>query len=439
MRLSNESYFCLNFIARKARVNKEGLTPIVLRITMNGQRTEIYTNRYVAPENWNASKGQSKGTSKKDKELNRYLETIRTKICEIHNQLVMNDEMITPDVLKRAYLGKLEKPKMLCEAFREVNVKMREKFERGDICQSTVLRWERCVKYLEEFLLFKYNEKDVPMKKLSAGMVDDFEHFLRVRKQCANNAAVKYVRYLKNVTRVGLANKWMEDDPFLGKRYTRTKAEREYLTEDELLKIMELDLRLIPRLDLVRDTFVFCCFTGLAFVDVSTLTRNQIFTDSNGETWIRKNRQKTGEVSIIPLLDVPMAIAEKYQSHPKAVEKNVVIPVISNQRMNSYLADIATKAELSKHLTTHIARHTFATMSLNNNVPIETIAKMLGHADIATTQIYARLLDKTISSNMGTMRAKFDGLSEEIKPLAQPATTFTPEPTPKRGRPFKYQ
>ena len=161
MKLSNESYFSLNFIARK-RANKEGELPITLRITMNGQRAEIYVNRTVRPDDWNAAKGQSKGKTKKDLELNRYLDTVRTKICEIHNRLVLRDEPINPDVLKRAFLGKLEKPKMLCEAFREVNVKVREQYERGDICKATVLRWERCEKYLSEFLMMKENVSDIP-------------------------------------------------------------------------------------------------------------------------------------------------------------------------------------------------------------------------------------------------------------------------------------
>ena len=156
MRLSNESYFSLNFIARKARINKEGETAIVLRITMNGQRAEIYTNRYIAPDNWNSAKGQAKGKTKKDLELNRYLDTLRAKIFEIHGQLVLRDEMITPDTLKRAFLGKMEKPMMLCEAFRTVNKKMRDKFERGDIVEATVLRWERCEKYLGEFLQSRF-------------------------------------------------------------------------------------------------------------------------------------------------------------------------------------------------------------------------------------------------------------------------------------------
>lgn len=207
MKLSNECYFSLNFMVRRSRPNKEGEFPILLRITMNGQRAEVYTNRYVAPANWDASKGQSKGKTKKDLELNRYLDTIRTKICEIHNQLVMRDEMVNPDTLKKAFLGKLQKPTMLCEAFRELNKKVKDKNDRGDICEGTRLRWERCVKYLEEFLIDNQDVKDIPMKKLTSGMVDDFEHFLRIKKGCANNAAVRYIRYLKSVVRTGIANK----------------------------------------------------------------------------------------------------------------------------------------------------------------------------------------------------------------------------------------
>lgn len=204
-------------------------------------------------------------------------------------------------------------------------------------------------------------------------------------------------------------------------------------------RIIDLDLSSLPRLDLVRDTFVFCCFTGLAFVDISTLTHDQIVTDDNGEKWIRKPRQKTDEMSVIPLLEIPMRIAEKYRNHPKASSKNLVIPVISNQRMNSYLEEIATKAEIKKHLTTHIGRHTFATMSLNNHVPLETVSKMLGHTDIATTQIYATMLDQTVSEDMGHMRAKFDSMPVDIQPLPEKPTSFEPTPLPKRGRPRKIK
>lgn len=196
---------------------------------------------------------------------------------------------------------------------------------------------------------------------------------------------------------------------------------------------MLLNLTDWPSLEKVRDMFVFCCFTGLAFVDVSTLTKDQIFVDANGEKWIKEPRQKTGEISTIPLLGVPEKILEKYKNLPTVLGKGVLLPLISIQRMNSYLAEIATLAKVKKHQTTHIARYTFACVSLHNHVPIESISKILGHSDIQTTQIYAKMVDEAISEDMQKMRSKFNGLDDVIKPLAKKPTDFVREPPKKRG------
>lgn len=219
---------------------------------------------------------------------------------------------------------------------------------------------------------------------------------------------MRYLRYLKNVIQYAIANKWISDDPFAGKRFKRTKAERCFLTELELQRIMALDLKAFPRLESVRDTFVFCCFTGLAFIDVHNLKPSDISTDSDGKMWIRKRREKTDELSVIPLLDIPQEIMQKYMAHPIVLAKGVVLPVMSNQKVNAYLKEIADLAKIPKHLTSHIASYTFATMSLNNHVPLETISKMLGHSDIKTTQIYAKMMDNTISEDMEVMRTKFN-------------------------------
>ena len=431
------TYFTLTFMVRKSQQKRTGEVPIFARITISGQRTEFNINRSVDPENWNTSRGMAKGRSKKDIELNKYLDSIRVRMSEIHAHLLQDEAVINPLILKQHFLGNIEGPKMLCAVFRDVIGQYRDKLERGDICKSTYLRWERCEKYLSEFLAHREGVADIPIKKLTSGMIDDFEHFLRVNKENGNNAAVKYIRYLKKVTRVAIANKWLSEDPFIDKRYTRTVANREALTEKEVKSIMALNLTALPRLDQVRDIFIFCCFTGLAFVDISTLTRNQIIEDEHGECWIRKNRQKTDELSCIPLLDIPRRIADKYKNHPTVIAKGVVLPVISNQRMNSYLAEIATLAKVHKHLTTHIARHTFATVSLRNHVPLETISKMLGHSDIQTTQIYAKMVDEAISEDMRKMRDKFDGIEITISPLPDKPTDFEREPLKKRGRPRK--
>ncbi|ROT11740.1 hypothetical protein EEL50_13185 [Muribaculaceae bacterium Isolate-105 (HZI)] len=173
---------------------------------------------------------------------------------------------------------------------------------------------------------------------------------------------------------------------------------------------MDLDLKELPRLEVVRDTFVFCCFSGLAFCDMKSLTIDDIQDDDKGNTWIRKARAKTGEMCIIPMLDIPRQLIKKYSDHPVVKATGVVMPVITNQKMNAYLKEIADLAKIKKHLTTHVARHTFASMSLCNNVSIEVISKMLGHSDIKTTQIYAKMQDQAVYDGMATMRSKFNNV-----------------------------
>ena len=403
----HDSYFTLAFFVRKARPLRNGELPIFVRISVSGQLMEMNIGRSVRPEQWDQKRNVATGRSKKELELNKYIENVRTRFNEIHNMLIRENKPVTPKTLRDHYLGTVEKPKMLCDVFREVNKQRKEEFERGDICAATLGRWERCVTYLEEFLELTQNTKDIPIKEVSRGFIQDFEHFLRMTKQTANNTTVRYLRYLKNVMQYAMAHKWVSEDPFVGKRFKRTVAEREFLTEPELQAMMNVDLHEFPRLETVRDTFVFCCFTGLAFCDVKTLKKTDITEDSGGCTWIRKPREKTGELSVIPLLDVPRQIAEKYADNPVVVSTGVVIPVITNQKMNAYLKEIADLAKIPKLLTTHVARHTFATMSLCNDVSIEVISKMLGHSDIKTTQIYAKMQDSAVQSGMEKMRRKF--------------------------------
>lgn len=406
--MTNNPYFTLTFFTRKPRA--EGFTDhkVYVRITVAGQQTDLAIGRSVNPENWDQRRKMSKGRSRRDLELNKYLDEVRARFSEIHNTLVRDKKVINPIVMRDLFLGKVEKPKMLCDIFRQANQKRKEELDRGDIVKATYQRWERCISYLEDFFKITMNVDDVPVRDVTSGMLDDFEHFLRMSKGCANNAAVRYLRCVKNTIQYAMAHKWITEDPFLGKKYQRTYAEREFLTETELMAMMKLDFSETPRLELVRDTFVFCCFTGLAFCDIKSLKRENVVKDADGNTWIRKSREKTGELSIIPLLEIPRNIADKYEDDPLVKSTGVVIPVITNQKMNAYLKEIADLARIKKHLTTHIARHTFASLSLSNHVPMESIRKMLGHSDIKTTQIYAKMQDRTVYEDMENMRRKFN-------------------------------
>lgn len=399
------NYFSILFFIRRTRLLKNGEAPIGLRITVNGQRAELQIKRSVRQEHWNAQRGCAIGKDRKTLELNQYLESVRTKIYQIHRELVEENRPINAEILIRNFNGKGESPKMLLEVFREHNKKYRDLLGR-DYVKGTVLRYERTVRYLEEMLLSKYGLEDIPMKDLTNEFILNFEHFVKVEKNCAQNATVKYLKNLKKVTRLALVNKWMTDDPFVNIHFHQTQSNRDFLTEEELNRIIDKQFE-IPRLETVRDIFVFCALSGLAFTDIQHLKPEHVTQDNNGDYWIRKPREKTNNMCNIPLLDIPRMIAEKYKNHPDCIKKGVVLPVPSNQRMNSYLKEIADICGIKKDLTTHIARHTFACIAIANKVSMESIAKMLGHTDIRTTKIYAKLMDRTVLEEMDTLKQKF--------------------------------
>ena len=402
------NYFSILFFIRRTRLLKNGEAPIGLRITVNGQRAEMQIKRSVVEDRWNASKGCVTGKDRKALELNQYLESVRTKIYQIHRELLQDGKPITAFTIIQKFNGEGESPKMLLDVFREHNKKYRELIDR-DYVKGTVLRYERTVRYLEEMLQSQYNLKDIPLKELNHEFVLNFEHFVKVQKNCAQNAAVKYLKNLKKITRLALVNKWIADDPFSEIRFHQTQSNRDFLTEEELNAIINKKFD-IPRLETVRDIFVFCALSGLAFTDAQHLTSEHITQDSNGDYWIRKPREKTNNMCNIPLLDIPRMIAEKYKNHPECIKKSVVLPVPSNQRMNSYLKEIADVCGIKKTLSTHIARHTFACIAIANKVSMESIAKMLGHSDLRTTKIYAKLMDKTVSEEMNVLKRKFSAV-----------------------------
>jgi len=399
------NYFSTLFFIKKTKLLKNGEAPVCMRITINGQRAEIQIKRSVEVKKWNNKKECSLGKERKDMELNHYLEAVKSKVLQIHRELEIDGKPITAEIIKQLFYGKDKSPKMLLIAFEEHNRKCRELLGK-DYVLGTVLRYERTVTYISEYLKQEYKMFDIALRELNNAFVTGFEHFLKTEKNCAQNAAVKYQKNLKRIVRIALANKWMDTDPFAEIRFKQTPSNREFLVEEELKKLLSKEFD-IPRMEIVRDIFVFCCFTGLAFTDIQHLTTKHIICNSNGEYWIYKPREKTDNMCNIPLLDIPLQLIQKYKYHPETEMKDICFPVPSNQRMNSYLKEIADVCGIKKKLTTHVARHTFACLTLANKVSIESIAKMLGHTDIRTTKIYAKVLDRTISEEMEVLKKKF--------------------------------
>lgn len=386
------NYFSVLFYIKKAKLLKNGEAPICLRITVNGKRAEIQIKRSVEIDKWNARRECAIGKDRKYLELNHYLETVRTRVLRIHRELEQDDKPITAEILKKLFYGEKQTPKMLLEVFKEHNAKYRELIGK-DVVKATVLRYERTVRYLEEFLKKEYRLNDIPLCNINREFISNFEFFIKTEKSCAQNTTVKYLKNLKKIITLALTNKWMTDNPFFGVRFKQTQSNREFLSEEELHIIMEKEFN-IPRLEIVRDIFVFCCLSGLAFTDIKHLRPGHITKDPNGEDWIRKPREKTNNMCHIPLLDIPALIAEKYKNNPICVQKNMVLPVPCNQRMNSYLKEIADMCGITKKLTTHCRRHSCAVLLLTLGADIYTVSKILGHRSVRATQVYAKIVDK---------------------------------------------
>ena len=401
-----KSTFSILFFIKRKKLLKNGDAPVYMRVTVDGRFLEASLKRGVNPKTWNEKRQRSTGRDRLSLELNDYLDDTLAKILNIHQRFADEKKIINPKTILDEWAGRIEKPKMLCEEFRTDNEKYRQRLEIGDVVLNTVLRNERAERYLGEFIRKKYKAEDIPFSAIDNAFVRDFHLFLRVDKKQEQNTANKYCKILKRIVTLALDNKWMDVNPFQGVRFQAKATNRQFLTEKELSTIMNKTFTL-DRLNEVRDIFVFCALTGLSFSDVEGLKPEHVSVDDDGNYWIHKARQKTKNVCSIPYLESARAIAEKYKGHPLCEKRGVLLPVISNQRMNSYLGEIAGICGINKPLTMHIARHSFACLALANGVSMEIIARMLGHSDIRTTKIYAKVIDKSIAEQMSGLAAKF--------------------------------
>lgn len=246
---------------------------------------------------------------------------------------------------------------------------------------------------------------DINIKKIDPSFMNDFDFFLRTVTKCNNNSTVKHTKNLGKILKICYHNNWIEKDPVMYYKGKFNEVTANFLTEEEIKNMWNKDF-IGKGLNLVRDIFIFSCYTGLAYIDIYNLTKDNINIGIDGNLWIITNRQKTGTVSNIPLLPIAEQIIKKYENHPIALQANKLLPVYTNQKINEYLKTIADNCEISRKLTFHVARHTFATtITLGNNVSMESVNKMLGHKSIKTTQHYAKILDKNVSRDMMALKS----------------------------------
>ncbi|MDT3368916.1 MAG: site-specific integrase [Bacteroidota bacterium] len=398
--------FNVLFFIRKTRALKSGENPIMLRISIAGQLAEMQLKRAVKPDLWNQNKERCTGKDAASLEINRYLESVKLRLFEIHRKMEEEGKLINPMEIKRKFLGLDEEHKMFFQVFQEHNDKCRELIDK-DYAKVTISRFDTCLKYFREMSVAQYQRKDIPLKEVTNGMIHDYIHFLKAEKGLQENTVIRYMKVVKKVLNIAVNYDWIQKNPFGNIRFHEKEVNKEFLTKEELeiLRTKEFD---IPRLELVRDVFLVQCWTGLAFIDVSELKEEHIIADNEGNLWIRKERHKTGIMCNVPLLDVPLGIIEKYKDHPLCQKRGILLPVLSNQKCNAYLKEIADCCGIKKNLSTHTGRHTFCSVvTLANNVSLENIAKMVGHTNTRMTQRYAKVLDQSILRDMQGVKESF--------------------------------
>ena len=396
----------LHFYAKSTKANATGLFPIYVRLTVEGKRFEYSTKKFIEPSKWSNESSRMKGNSEEARSINSLLDFTKNQINEIQFELLKDNITLNIEEFKNRLLGTKIRERMLIPIFKEHNRKIKELLGI-EYAPGTLERYETSLKHTSNFLLWKYNITDINIDKIDHAFITDYEFYLRTVRKCANNTAVKYIKNFNKIIKLCIANDWLDKNPFANYKSKVKEVERVYLSEGEIQNIINKDFN-NERLSLVRDIFLFSCFTGLAYIDVKNLTRSHISIGIDGDKWIFTHRQKTESASKIPILSVTQMIIDKYENHPQSVNEEKLLPILSNQKMNAYLKEIAAICEIEKELTFHIARHTFATtVTLTNGVPIESVSKMLGHKNLRTTQHYAKVLDKKVSEDMKILRDKF--------------------------------
>lgn len=370
--------------------------PLCARITIDGEKVKFSLKSEVSSAIWDPKSGRGKGQTKEALQLNRYLDSIKGQMIMHYHSLSEANEVVTASMVRDAFLGTNIKSNTLLAVFEEFNDRQ-EKLIGIDLAQSTFNKYDLTYRRLKEFLKVKMRKNDILLCQVDRNFVMDFEAYLKIEYSLDTNSSEKLMRIFKRITTMCFKNGQMPKDPFCDHKLKKVKKDRGYLTKSELESIIDYKPD-NKRLEKVRDIFLFCCFTGYDYSTTAALTDKNIVTDDDGSIWIETHRIKTGTLSKVKLLDIPLSILKKYELKR---DGDFLLPVMSNAKYNLYLKEIASICGIEKNVTSHLARHTFATtVTYANGVSIESISKMLGHTKISTTQIYARIVDKTVSNEM---------------------------------------
>ncbi|WP_420400764.1 site-specific integrase [Flagellimonas sp.] len=398
--MRTRSTFSISFWISTSRRDDE-TAKIYARITIDSQRVNLSLKYTIAVNTWDRKASRVIGRTREAKEINAYLKEVESELFRCYRELRSRLPHITPQMVKAHYFGEDESQITMTALFEYHNTHSAHILSR-----ATLSHYRTTQKYLLKYIKKQYKCEDYKLSLLDHPFIVGFETFLRklhplhYHGKLSNNGAMKHVQRLRKMTTMAVHNEWIEKNPFQKFKVRMEKKEREFLTLKELQNIQDYHT-VIERLRIVKDLFVFSCYTGISYCDVMNLSEDNLVIGIDGKNWISTKRLKTKNSFKLPLIGPALSIIKRYQYHPKR-NTGKLFPRISNQKLNSYLKEVADACGITKNITFHMARHTFATtITLSNGVPIETVSKILGHTRLATTQIYARVLDRKISEDMG--------------------------------------
>lgn len=404
---SSSTFSVLFWVYGKRAVKNQA--NIYVRITVNGKRVNISLKKKIDLSIWDEKSQRAKGPSRDSRTLNLFLNEVQYKIYRIYEGLKLSGNEISSQTIKSKFLGEDKKYFSFHELIDYYNEKMQHKLHK-----NTLGHYKTSQRYMMQYIAQEYKVKDIALSTLDFSFLVGFEGYLRSyspksgQSKIGNNTAMKHIKRLRTMVKLAYQMEWIQRDPFVNFKIKLDKSERAFLTKSELDTVENLSSS-IERLDIVKDLFVFSCYTGISYVDMISLTNDNIITGIDNKPWIMGLRQKTGVPFQIPILSQTNALIKKYKGHIRTAHNNCLLPTLSNQKLNSYLKEIADLCGIKKNLTFHMARHTFATtVTLSNGVPLETVSKLLGHSKITTTQIYARVIEKKVSEDMDLLSVKLD-------------------------------
>lgn len=393
------------FIISATRVNKQGLVPIICRITYKKERKPFSTGLFINPDNWNNKQQLAEPPNEENNFINNELSLIKSKINKAFLFLQVQEIEFNVRDIYNQYAGvKLDKDRTILEVF-EAHIQKQKKLIGIETTETSIAKFRQTKNHLKSFLWHTYKRKDIGLKELKYAFIEDFEFYLKTEKKFSLHTVYKTIQRFKQMVRLGISLGYLDKNPFMMHVNHKPKKEVVYLTAEELEKLENHNFT-IKRIEQIRDLFVFCCYTGLAFMEMHNLEKKHIVKGFDDNLWIKMIRQKTQKTVSVPLLPKALSIIEKYKEHSDVY----VFPRISNQKFNVYLKEIADVVKIDKNLTHHLGRKTFATtVLLYNDVPMEIVSELLGHSKLSITQeSYAKVVQKKVSEHILKLSEKLN-------------------------------